>query len=398
MRTVIVSGSRADKGPLTPVAKALGAQWLILPPTPADSHLDVAVATAGALGAAAIALHRMKPDRVVVLGDRFEILAAATAAHLLSIPIIHLSGGDITEGSQDNSMRHAITKLAHLHFTTHKEATDRIISMGEEPWRVFTVGCPGIDYLKSLQLYSFEETILRLGVRQAFNLVAYQAPTLATDATGEVDALLEALRKSILPCVFTTINADFDSLQIERKFDRFCLEGRGVMVDMDSRLYLSAIKHCTVMIGNSSSGYYEAPTLRRIFVDVGSRQDGRINGGSVIRCKPVTQDILTAMAEARRRDVHWLIENPYGQGDAAQRIKSHLDELPWDRGRLLIKKWGGPGWDSTQSGREYMPVGRGDDIPMSDLFSGQCLDTPLMNAPKRSFSTSDLAKAPQVGS
>ena len=148
-----ISGSRADKAALIPVAQATGAEWAFVDTLPSRDQHDSAISCSQAMMMAADELKRVNPDLVILAGDRFEILGAATAAHLMGIPIAHLSGGDITEGSQDDAMRHAITKLAALHFPTNQESAERLLAMGEEKWRIHMVGAPQIDYLLQQELY-----------------------------------------------------------------------------------------------------------------------------------------------------------------------------------------------------------------------------------------------------
>lgn len=334
MKITVVSGSRADKGPLTPVAQALGAEWVDLP----CNHESPVNLTAAATEYIGTYIDAHAPDLIVLLGDRFEILGAATAAHLKNTPIAHLSGGDITEGSLDNSMRNAITKMAHLHFPTCHKSALKIITMGEESWRVHTVGCPGVDHLLSLDLYSKEKTLKKLGLQQtnAFYLVAYQPATLAANPIGEAKALIAALEKLQLPCVFTTCNPDNYGSAIESLFTKFCLSGRGVIMDMEPKLFLSAMKHCLVMVGNSSSGFYEAPTLNKAFVNIGERQKGRLRAKSVFDCMPNSYDILSTIAKAQKFKGEAV--NPYGDGLAARRISEVILQLPVTKETLLTKQ------------------------------------------------------------
>lgn len=340
MGIVVISGSRADIGPLTPVVKALGAKLIRMRDDPVSTPKDIAHSYAIHIQETVRALDRHSPEFAVVLGDRFEILAAATALHILSIPIVHLSGGDLTEGSQDNSMRHAITKLAHVHFPTHVDSAKRIMAMGEEPWRVHTVGCPGIDQLNTIRLLPKEEVLKKLGISEPYALVSYQSETLATDPKSEAYALVNALYRLCLPCVFTTLNADVDSADIQDVFERFCARGRGVIFDMSQSLYLSVMKHCQVMIGNSSSGLYEAPTLKVPFVNVGDRQLGRISAKNVVWAPNEPEAICRAVTEILRVDLRDTV-NPYGDGHAAERIKDLIQNKfsQTSRQQLLTKKW-----------------------------------------------------------
>lgn len=339
MKILVVTNSRADIGPLTPVVDVLGAELREFYPPKSTTRAGMAIGCAKILKEVCPALDC---DLVVLLGDRFETLGVATAAHLMGVPIAHLSGGDITEGSQDDSIRHAITKLSHLHFATNKESADRILQMGEEPWRVHNVGCPGIDHLLKTELYTEEQTKRALlGYSVPYYLVAYQPATMLDDPTSEADRLIKALRILQLPCVFTTLNNDAYGDKIERMFARFCLEGNGVLMEMHPQLFLSAIKHCQVMIGNSSSGLYEAPSLKKAFVNVGDRQKGRICASSVVNTTSGITNIIKAVQKAKILDCSNAV-NPYGDGKAVIRIKSVIEANIGDRNRLLLKKWSTP--------------------------------------------------------
>lgn len=354
MDVLVISGSRADLGSLIPVLKAVEGRLLHLPQRVVGNESEAAhVAGLACQDITYYFADKDKPDWAIILGDRFEILGAATALNLLNIPIAHLSGGDITEGSQDNCMRHAITKLAHVHFPTHQAAADRILQMGEEPWRVKAVGCPGIDGINELKLYDLETTLKKLSVSSPFALVNYQVPTLAHDPIGEAEQLLGSLYELNLPCVFTTVNPDAYSLHIQQLFENFCRSGRGVIMDMGQMLYLSAMKWCYVMVGNSSSGFYEAPTLKTPFVNIGDRQKGRIESENV--CTTAAgYPIARALARIRQRDLSKCV-NPYGDGMASVRIRDTLQSFRvLTRSKLLRKRWNygvqsGLGDDSQES-------------------------------------------------
>ncbi len=213
MKFCVISGNRADRAALTPVAQAMDAEWIFVDTLPSRDRFDSAVSCGQAIMMAAEQLAKIKPDLVILGGDRFEILGAATAAYLMGIPIAHLSGGDVTEGSQDDAMRHAITKLAALHFPTNQESADRLLAMGEEKWRIHMVGAPQIDYLKAKVLYSKEETCKLLGLAPYggleldYVLVGYQ-PATVDEPIAEVEELLKILGQDKYHYVFTTVNTD----------------------------------------------------------------------------------------------------------------------------------------------------------------------------------------------
>lgn len=382
MRTVVISGSRADKGPLKPVADALEAEWFFCDTPPSLTGFDSAMSLGHVVTMTAVHLNLAKPDWVVLLGDRYEVLGAAIAAYLCGIPIAHLSGGDITEGSQDDAMRHAITKLAHLHFPTNDASASRIVAMGEEQWRVHPVGCPGVDLILQTKLMGREDTLKALGLWREqhhsayYNLVAYQPATLVEDPIKEVDELLTALRRSVLHCIFASINTDAFGRAIQSRIIRFCLSGRGTILEMDHATYLSAMKHCLVFIGNSSSGFYEAPTLKKAFVNMGDRQKGREAPASVISCKAEAGAIQAAMAQARKLDCSDVV-NPYGLGRSALAIRDILIGVHSQVKQIdvLTKKHIGDPWPLTQYGIEYTVSETGGPTQKKNLSDTFCLDT-----------------------
>lgn len=340
MDIVVFSGSRADVSPLRPVADILNAQFVHLTRHKAGTPSDVVMGTQEAMNEVTwFFQNRDRPDFSIVLGDRWEILGTATALNLLGIPIAHLSGGDLTEGSQDDCMRHAISKLSHLHFPTNEQSADRLLLMGEEAWRVHNVGCPGVDQVLRQKLHTRRELTPKICFDEPYILVAYQVATLANDPIGEAQHLLDALYELQLPCVFTTLNPDTYSQHIEEMFTRFCKTGRGTILDMPQKLFLSVMKYCQVMIGNSSSGFYEAPTLRVPFVNVGDRQKGRIEAYNVCSCAPQKPAIIKAANEVRARNLGKVV-NPYGDGTAALQIKQFLETMNVTKQKLLRKRWG----------------------------------------------------------
>lgn len=378
MDIVVISGSRADRSPLKPVVEALQAEWLFLPHQAVSSPAGAALASSYAAAQTVGILQDRRstlPDLAVILGDRHEVLGAATALNLMNIPIAHLSGGDITEGSQDNAMRHAITKLSHIHFPTNNAAARRIISMGEEEWRVFMVGCPGIDKIKITPLMPKDEFCRRLGIPEEFILVSYQPCTLIDYPIGEAQVLLDFLSISGLPCVFATVNPDAFSTQIGEMFANYAVRNNGIIFEMPQNVYLSAMKHCKYMIGNSSSGFYEAPTLKTPFINIGDRQKGRIAAQNVISCPATVNDIVAASKQAPALRSGRII-NPYGDGHAADYIqavmKNTIGTGLFSRKKLLIKQWVqndvrsdvGSGTPGERLG--IIPFGRSDslDVPV----------------------------------
>jgi GDP/UDP-N,N'-diacetylbacillosamine 2-epimerase (hydrolysing) len=369
MKYATVSGSRSDRAATDPVAAALGADQINLTVSRSGSNQDAARSCGKAIIEATEHFCYYEPDLIILPGDRFEILGAACAAHLLNIPIAHIGGGDVTEGSLDNSMRHAISKMAHIHFASCLQSAHNLLAMGEETWRVKLTGDPAIDDLGTVELYSKEDTLKKLGVSNPFFLVAYQPATLSEDPLAEVDVLITALGRLMYPCVFTPLNNDSYGKQIEQKFVRYCSDTNGTLLEMERTLFLSAIKHCKAMIGNSSAGFYEAPSLKKAFINVGDRQKGRVAADSVINVKAHADSIVVAVASAQQLDCSKVV-NPYGDGHAVERICHTLRNLP-QRDVLLAKKIGDlEQWFSTQCGSAFIANGPGVLTRRRNLLDG----------------------------
>ena len=280
------------------------------------------------------AFARLQPDIVVILGDRFEMLAAASAAFILRLPIAHIHGGEVTEGALDEGFRHAITKLAYLHFTAAEPYRRRVIQMGEQPGRVFEVGAPGLDHLRRTPLLSRSalEQALDFSLRPLSFLVTFHPATLNTeDSAIQCCALLTAL--DAFPdasIVFTLPNADPGGRAIipllesyaERHADRV-----RVYSSLGQLRYLSLLRQVQVVIGNSSSGIIEAPSFGAATVNIGDRQRGRLRAASVIDCAPQSTEIETAIRQSLSASFQAALPqmtNPYGAGDASGRMMTIL--------------------------------------------------------------------------
>lgn len=307
-----------------------------------DAPGDAARAMARCLTGMAEALDRLSPDIVLVLGDRYEILAAAEAAVLYRIPVAHIAGGDITEGAFDDSIRHALTKLSAIHLVTHDDAARRVAQMGEDPGRIHIVGSPGLDHLARTTLLdrSGLEAALGAPLGDQNLLVTFHPVTLAGDrGLGEFEAVLaglDGLPRDIVKWV-TRPNADPGHLGIEGLLDRWAA-GRPdvhVFASLGQTRYLSLMAQVDAVVGNSSSGLYEAPSLRVPTVNVGDRQKGRLAAASVIHCEPEAKAVVRAIRAALVLDCR-TVENPYGDGRSAPRIVSILQAAP-DRETLLTK-------------------------------------------------------------
>lgn len=309
-----------------------------------DAPGDVVRAMAQCLTGVSDALERLKPDLMLVLGDRYEILAAAQAALIHGVPVAHIAGGDVTEGAFDESIRHALTKLAHLHLTTHADAAGRVARMGEEPWRIHTVGSPGLDQLRRLELLEGAALEAALGapLGERNLLVTYHPVTLEPDrGVAGFEALLaglDALPREVVKWV-TRPNADPGGAAVEAALDRWAA-GRDdvhVFASLGQLRYLSLMARVDAVVGNSSSGLYEAPSLGVPTVDVGDRQKGRLAAASVIRCPAEPRAIADAVRQAFDLDCSGM-RNPYGDGDSARRIVEVLRAAP-DRRTLLAKRF-----------------------------------------------------------
>jgi UDP-hydrolysing UDP-N-acetyl-D-glucosamine 2-epimerase len=310
---------------------------------------DTAGAIARSIGLGVIgmadALEQLAPDLVLLLVDRFGVLAAAQAALLLNIPVAHIAGGDTTEGAIDESMRHAITKMAHLHFVTHAQAERRVLQMGEDPRRVHLVGSPGLDHLTRRPLMDRVELEAALGAGLGLRnlLITFHPVTLDADGgRGEFDELLAALDKveADTRLWFTRPNADAGGRAIAAALDAWAEPRRDrvrVYASLGTERYLGLMARSNAVVGNSSSGLYEAPSLKVASVDIGERQRGRLAAPSVVRCAAQRDAIGQAIAQALNLDCSAVV-NPYGDGYSAQRIVALLRALP-DRASLLHKSF-----------------------------------------------------------
>lgn len=288
----------------------------------------------------------LNPDIVVLLGDRFEIFAAAQTAMIMRIPIAHIHGGELTEGAIDDPIRHSITKMAHLHFTATKEYRQRVIQMGEQPKNVFNVGSLGIEGIKSLSLLDKEELSKSIGVNlDKFFLVTLH-PTTLEKSTSErqILTLLNALDKfQDYQIIFTKTNADTEGRIINYNIEKYVKENskRAYVFDSLGQVrYLSAIKHCELVIGNSSSGLLEVPYFRKATINIGIRQQGRLKAESVVDCDFNEASIINAINKGLSKEFKKRIssmEMLYGEGNTSQQIVEILKNVNLEN--ILIKKF-----------------------------------------------------------
>lgn len=304
------------------------------------ADMDTAASVGQGCTALARSFQRLRPDLVVLFGDRFETLAACIAAYILRIPIAHVHGGELSQGAMDEGFRHAITKMAHLHFAATDIYRRRIIQMGEEPRRVFNFGAPGQDLMRHTVLLDKEALARELGMDLSgpTALVTYHPVTLAADAgLSHVRHLLAAVRALGLQAVFTMANADHGGAAINREIKMFCRSDARrcrFFESLGTVRYLSCLKHLDVVVGNSSSGIVEAPSFGTPAVNIGDRQKGRVMAASVIPSgwtqTAVERALRKALSPAFRRKAR-AVKNPYARfrdGKISQRIKDKLKTVP----------------------------------------------------------------------
>ena len=310
------------------------------------------IGTVKSMGVALIgfadALQRMKPDCLIILGDRYEALAAAQASFFLRIPIIHIHGGEITEGAYDDAIRHAITKLSLFHFTSTEEYRNRVIQLGESPNRVFNVGAIGLDYINNFKnkfLSKLElSKSLNFEINKPFFLITYHPVTLAHEEPAETfHNLISAL--DTFPehqIIITYPNADDGGRIIIKLIESYANSNSQRILATPSLgqiRYLSAAKLADAVIGNSSSGIIEIPSLNTPTINIGSRQRGRLAARSILNCGTTTKDMSAAIKNAI--EIKYLQDesyysNPYGQGDTTSKILAKIRSIDnWD----LVKKF-----------------------------------------------------------
>jgi UDP-N-acetylglucosamine 2-epimerase (non-hydrolysing)/GDP/UDP-N,N'-diacetylbacillosamine 2-epimerase (hydrolysing) len=301
---------------------------------------DTPVGIAKSIGLGVIgfadALDRLKPDIMVVLGDRYEILAAAQAALVARIPAAHIHGGETTEGAIDESIRHAITKMSHLHFVAAEPYRTRVIQLGEHPDTVFNVGALGIENIKRLQLpdKSQLEQSINFDLGTLCFLVTYHPATLgSTSPQFAMQALLDAL--DLYPdakIIFTKPNSDTDGRILGQMIDEYARHNKervAVFTSMGQLRYLSALRFVDAVIGNSSSGIIEAPACNTPTVNIGDRQSGRLKANSIIDCLETTDSIVAAINKVLSPSFREVIKRGvslYGHGETATHIKDHLKQ------------------------------------------------------------------------
>ena len=299
-----------------------------------DSDVGMAKTIGLATLGCADALARIRPDVLLLIADRYEMLAPASVAVALRIPIAHIEGGEVSQGAIDDAVRNALTKLSHIHFACTQKARRRVIAMGEEEWRVHFTGSPGLDALRRRPLMSREELEEKLGccLGDPPVVVAYHPVTLLEDTTAEFEHLLEALKGVSQQLIFVYPNADAGSRLLVARSREFA-EVRGnarVFVNLDHQTFLSLLAFSSAMVGNSSSGIMESTSLNLPTVNIGIRQQGREHAENVLDASADADDIArkirTALSPEFRERVRG-VSNPYGDGCASERILQVLREV-----------------------------------------------------------------------
>jgi UDP-N-acetylglucosamine 2-epimerase (non-hydrolysing)/GDP/UDP-N,N'-diacetylbacillosamine 2-epimerase (hydrolysing) len=311
-----------------------------------SSDTDVGMAKTLGLAVLSLAdvLGKIRPDLLLLIADRYEMLAPAAVALTLRIPIAHIEGGEISQGAIDDAVRNALTKMSHIHFTSTEGARSRVVAMGEEPWRVHRAGAPSLDHLRRSTLLSCEQLQrkLELDLNRPTLLVAYHPVTIVRDTTQEADAVFAALREVEAQILFCYPNADAGSLALLERTRAF-LATRGdarVFVNLDSVTYWSLMRQVSLLVGNSSSGIMEAASFALPVVNIGMRQQGRERARNVLDAEPktdaITAKILEGMSDAFRASLRGMT-NPYGDGFAAERIVQVLTTTVLGE-ELLVKR------------------------------------------------------------
>ena len=308
-----------------------------------DSDVGMAKTIGVATLSLADCLGQMRPDILLLIADRYEMLAPASVALALRIPIAHIEGGEISEGAIDDAVRNALTKMSHIHFTSTHEARRRIIAMDEEEWRVHRAGAPSLDHLRRATLYTREELKSRLKIKleKPAILVAYHPVTIARNTVQEADALFAALAMLPDQILFCYPNADAGSRELIERTKSFQASRKNsrVFINLDALTYWSLLRHVNIFLGNSSSGIMETPSFALPTVNVGLRQQGRERAQNIIDAAPEAQAILEAIRKAKSAEFRESLQgmsNPYGDGRASEKIVHVLTTVPLSQ-ELLLK-------------------------------------------------------------
>ena len=311
------------------------------------SKLDICTEMAKVYEKFAPTFSELKPDILVLLGDRYEIFGVAGVAGIMQIPIAHIHGGETTQGAFDEAFRHSITKMSHIHFAATREYANRIIQLGEEPSRVFNVGGPGIENIKKLNLLNkdeFEKSI-NFKLTKKNILITFHPVTLEnSSAKKQFSELLKAIDElKDTNFIFTKANSDTDSDVINNMIDEYVSKNSQKAVafaSLGQLRYLSAIKFVDIVLGNSSSGLSEVPSFKKATINIGDRQKGRAKASSVIDVRPVKEEILAAIKRVYSKEFEQILKdttNPYDGGNSSKKMVKILKEIELDD--ILKKKF-----------------------------------------------------------
>jgi GDP/UDP-N,N'-diacetylbacillosamine 2-epimerase (hydrolysing) len=314
--------------------------------TSSDTPVGIAKSMGLGLIGFADALNELRPDLIVVLGDRFEIFAAVASALVARIPVAHLHGGEITQGAFDEALRHSITKMSHLHFVAAEEYRQRVIQLGEQPEHVFLVGGLGIDNINRLKLLDRAELEASLGFKlgQKNLLITFHPVTLEpATAVGQMGELLAALAElQNTQLIFTMPNADTGGRALIGMVEQFVAQHANAraFASLGQLRYLSCIAHVDGVVGNSSSGLLEVPCFKKGTINIGDRQRGRLQAASVINCVPTRQGIAAALERLYSADFQenlGQVRNPYGESGASEKIIAVVKSVAL--GNILKKRF-----------------------------------------------------------
>ena len=275
----------------------------------------------------------LNPDLIVLMGDRYELLAASQVALIMKIRIAHISGGDTTEGAYDEAIRHSITKMSHIHFVTNLDAYNRVKQLGENPKYIFNVGSPTIDYIKDTKMISKEELGKKLEFKfKAINIIFTYHPVTLQNYQNKEDliTILDALTElgEDVGILITKSNADDGGRILNQEIDKFTYKNKNAKAydALGQFLYYNCINIFDCVVGNSSSGLFEVPTFKKPSVNIGDRQKGRIRSKSVIDCNIDKKEIISSVYKALNMDCSEVI-NPYGEGQSAKKIVSLIEKI-----------------------------------------------------------------------
>lgn len=308
-----------------------------------DGPLDIGRGMGRGVIGFAEAFAALRSDILLVLGDRYEILAAASAALLARLPVAHIAGGDVTTGAVDDSIRHALTKLSHIHFATNAESARRIRQLGEDPEQIHIVGSPGIDNILSTAPLTRTELFASIGLAPCERnlLVTFHPETATGDSIGQMRELLGALEElpASVGLICTGSNIDVEGATLTEMMRAFAASSENAVfvASLGQKRYYSALRYVDAVVGNSSSGLYEAPSLAIPTVNIGMRQDGRLKARSVVDSPCERSAILSAIRQAFAMNCEG-VSNPYGDGMAGTRIAAILSAIG-EPARLLAKRF-----------------------------------------------------------